>query len=156
MHANLLVQQIHGQLQSDGPHVVPLQGLGHVKVELQELVEAPSTASSSAVGVVAPLPALLLLHLVQQADEPLEGLLVAVDPEEVHLGEVAQRLAQVVGPAVVAVGTLPANLHVPEHDGLQHRREGSDPDPGGHQDGVLGLEEAGRGGAEGTLKLDLE
>ena len=76
---------------------------------------------------------LLRLEVGEQVDEPLEALLVSVDPEEVHLNrikglyipELYQRLlsdllevehagGDVIAPLIVTLGTLLLDLPVPE------------------------------------------
>ena len=70
----LLMEQVKGKLEPDGPHVCPLQGARHVHVHLEEPLHG-----------AAHLARLLDLQLGQQVDEPLERALVAVDPKEVDL-----------------------------------------------------------------------
>ena len=69
----LFVQQVHSELQCQSPHVALLQSGGDIQVELEELV-------LSVCGIV-----LFALQCVQKSDEPLEGILVTVDPEKVNL-----------------------------------------------------------------------
>ena len=45
---------------------------------------------------LASVGCLLHLQLGEKADEPLEALLVPVDPEEVHLAQAEHRVAQLV------------------------------------------------------------
>ena len=70
----LLMKQVEGELEPDGPHVCPLEGARHVHVHLEEPLHG-----------AAHLARLLDLQLRQQVDEPLERALVAVDPKEVDL-----------------------------------------------------------------------
>ena len=53
----------------------------------------------------SPLLRLLDLQLGQQADEPLEGSLFSVDPEEIHFPEVHHLGLEIIGPAVGALRT---------------------------------------------------
>ena len=66
---------------------------------------------------------LLDLELREELDEPLEALLVAVDPEEVDLAQVEHVGRQVVAPPVLALGALALHQPVTVHDGLQNKKE---------------------------------
>ena len=83
------MEQVQGELQTDCLHVGPLEGRGDVHVHVQEPVEGgvqgPGGPALPAHG--APVLGLLDLQLGEQLDEPLEALLVPVDPEEVNLWE---------------------------------------------------------------------
>ena len=48
---------------------------------------------------------LLYLQLGEETDEPLEGPLLSVDPEEVHFPEVHHLRLEIVGPAIRTLGT---------------------------------------------------
>ncbi len=99
---------------------------------------------------------LLGLHDAQEFQEPLERLLVAVDPEKVHLPKTLHRLAEIGQPSQMAPGALPFRLAIPEHERLQDGGEGGDTDAGGDEDGVLGLEDVARGSAERSVQVDLQ
>ena len=71
----------------------------------------------------AGLLCLLDLELREELDEPLEALLVAVDPEEVDLAQVEHVGRQVVAPPVLALGALALHQPVPVHDGLRRERD---------------------------------
>ena len=66
---------------------------------------------------------LLDLELGEELDEPLEALLVAVDPEEVDLAQVEHVGGEVVAPPVLALRALPLHQPVTVHDGLKSERE---------------------------------
>ena len=53
----------------------------------------------------SPLLRLLDLQLGQQTDEPLEGSLFSVDPEEIHFSEVHHLRLEIIGPAIGALWT---------------------------------------------------
>ena len=57
------MNQVHGQLKSNGPHVRPLQSRREVEVEVEQLVHA------------AALLDLGTLHVAQELQEPLERFL---------------------------------------------------------------------------------
>ena len=66
----------------------------------------------------AGLLCLLDLEGGEEVDEPLEALLVAVHPEEVHLAQV-DHVVQLLRPLEVAPGALPLHRPVTVHDRLQ-------------------------------------
>ena len=66
----------------------------------------------------AGLLGLLDLEGGEEVDEPLEALLVAVHPEEVHLAQV-DHVVQLLRPLEVAPGALALHRPVPVHDRLQ-------------------------------------
>ena len=70
---NLLVQELERKLKPNCLHVGLLQGGGDVHVHVEEPAHG------------APLLRLLYLQLRQKLHEPLEVLLVAVDPVEINL-----------------------------------------------------------------------
>ncbi len=72
------MEQIQSQLQPHRLHVCLLQRGRDVHVHVEEPLHGASLLS------------LLDLQLGQQVDEPLEGALVAVDPEEVDLRKVQE------------------------------------------------------------------
>ena len=141
---HLFVEEIQSQLEPNGPHVILLQRSRHVHVHVKEALHG------------AALLRLLNLQLGQQVDEPLERALVAVDPEEVDLGQ-AEHVSHVeVSPAVLTVWALALVGPESVHDGLQDGREGSDADAGCDQDGVLRPEDVAGRGAKGTINEDLQ
>ena len=59
---------------------------------------------------------LLELQLGEQVDEPLEALLVPVDPDEVDLPEVEHASLDLVRPAVVAARARVLDIKVPGYN----------------------------------------
>ena len=53
----------------------------------------------------AALLRLLDLELGEETDEPLEGSLLSVDPEEVHFPQVHHLRFEIIGPAIGTLGT---------------------------------------------------
>ena len=68
----LLMQDLHRHLQPHALHVVLAQGSRHEHLHLQKAVEALVLVT-------------VHLQLSQKAHEPLETLLITVDPDKVHL-----------------------------------------------------------------------
>ena len=85
------MEEVEGELQPDGLHVGLLERGGDVHVHVQEPLHG------------AALLRLLDLQLGEETDEPLEGSLLSVDPEEVHLPQVHHLRFEIIGPAI---GTL--------------------------------------------------
>ena len=72
-------------------------------------------------------------ELSQELQEPLEGPLLSVHPDEVDLPELeVGGLPEPPGPLVVARGADGLGLPVLEHERLQDGGERSDADAGGH------------------------
>ena len=115
------MEDVEGHLQRNRLHVGPLEGGGDVHVHLQEVAHLPTL-----------LP-LLRLQLGEQADEPLEALVLPVDPDEVHLPQVEHARVDLARPAVVAVGTGPLDLQVSVDDRLENGGKGGDADPSANQ-----------------------
>jgi hypothetical protein len=67
------VEQLESKLKTESLHVGLLKGRSDVHVHVQETFHGTAKLS------------LFHLQLGQQLDEPLEGALVAVDPEKVDL-----------------------------------------------------------------------
>ena len=103
------MEKVECQLESDSLHVRLLEGAGDVHVHVEEPVHGPS------------LLGLLDLQLGEEVDEPLEGPLVPVDPEEVDLLEVEDGGGGPVGPLMIALGTGVAHLVPRERN--DHRDE---------------------------------
>ena len=110
-HLYLFVKEVEGELEAHCLHVGPLEGRGDVHVHVQEPRHR------------ATVLLLLDLQLGQQVHEPLEALLVAVDPEEVDLAQVEHVGGEVVAPPVLALRALPLHQPVTVHDGLKSERE---------------------------------
>ena len=68
----------------------------------------------------ARLLSLLALKCREEIDEPLETLLITVNPEEVYFLKVQSRLL-LLGPLVTTPRALPLHLAVSMHDRLQVR-----------------------------------
>lgn len=122
----LLMQEVQRQLQSHRLHVGLLQRTGDVHVHVQEALHGATQLG------------LFDFQLRQQIDKPLERALVAIDPEEVHLTQVHDRLRYLAGPLVVAARTRVPCLPVAMHDRLQYGGERRDADAGGNEHRVLG------------------
>ena len=73
-----------------------------------------------------------------------------------HLSQVQDRRAEVLSPAVLALGADVPGVPVAVHDGLEDGGEGGDPDAGADEDCVLGPENLARGGSEGPVDVDLK
>ena len=61
------------------------------------------------------------LKLGEKGDEPLEGPLLPVDPEEVHLPQVHHLRLEIIGPAVGTLGTSVASSPVPRTCPINYR-----------------------------------
>ena len=81
----LFVEEFEGQLKPHGLHVSLLEGGGDVHVHVEEALHG------------AALLRLLNLQLGEEAHEPLEGPLLPVDPEEIHLSFYTAVLDNVIG-----------------------------------------------------------
>ena len=82
------MQKLQSQLQPHRLHVCLLEGGGDVHVHVQEPLHGAS------------LLGLLDLKLGEEADEPLEGSLLSVDPEEVDFPQVHHLRFEIIGPAI--------------------------------------------------------
>ena len=58
---------------------------------------------------------LLYLQLGEETDEPLEGSLLSVDPEEVHFPQVHHLRFEIIGPAIGTLGTRVPGSPVSKH-----------------------------------------
>ena len=99
----LLMEELQGELQSDSLHVGLLEGGGDVHVHVQEPLHGAS------------LLCLLDLQLGEEADEPLEGSLLSVDPEEVDFPQVHHLRFEIIGPAIGTLGTSVPGSPVSKH-----------------------------------------
>ena len=101
----LFVQQVHCQLKANSPHVCLLKGGSEVHVDVHEPL-------GFALGNCQLLLRLLRLHLIEEGEEPLERLLVPVDPEKVNLFQVVDGVCgrQVLVPLEVTPRTTPFYL----------------------------------------------
>lgn len=72
-----------------------------------------------------------------------------------HLAEVENRVGEVVGPPVVALGACVASLPVPMHDGLKDGGERCHADARADEDGVLRAEDLRGRRPERTVDVHL-
>lgn len=97
------MQELERKLKPNCLHVGLLQGGGDVHVHVQEPLHGAS------------LLCLLDLKLGEETDEPLEGSLLSVDPEEVHFPQVHHLRFEIIGPAIGALGTRVPGSPVSRH-----------------------------------------
>ena len=100
------MHEVHGQVQGDGLEVRLREDRGHVKVDIEELGQ-PSRQARGLLG-------LFHLELREHLQEPLEGPLLAVDPDEVDLFQFEAPVdLEAVRPSVVAVRADALGLPIP-------------------------------------------
>ena len=97
---------------------------------------------------------LLRLELTEELDEPLERLVVPVDPDEVDPLE--RLLLDVVVPLVAAFGAALEGFDVPEPDALKNAGERRDTDSACDEDRVLRVEDVARSCAVRAVGVNLK
>ena len=112
----LLVQELQRQLEPDRLKMPAMQSGRDVHVHVEKSLHRPTQLG------------LFNLQLGQQMDEPLEGALIAVDPEKVDFAQVEDRLREFRAPCERAVGARVSRRPVAAHYRLENRGERSHAD----------------------------
>lgn len=137
------MQQIQRQLQTDRLHVRLLQRTRYVHMHVQESLHRTAQLR------------LLDLQLRQQIHKPLERALIAIDPEEIHLAQIHDRLRYLAGPLEIAARTRVPCLPIAMHNRLQYGGERRDADAGGNEHRMLGAKDVTGRRSVRTVDVDL-
>merc|ERR1719419_345629 len=105
---------------------------------------------------VTTLLSLFNLKLGEKGDEPLEGPLLPVDPEEVHLPQVHHLRLEVICPTVGTLWTCISSSPIPVHDGLKYGCKGSDSYSRSNENCMLRMKYQIGGSPKRTIDEDLE